>query len=67
MRQASSVNMRLDVQIVFVEGGSSAVQTLISVDVAFAQMAGAAPLQSNLKSSDVVMIAGAGAAGSEIF
>ena len=48
----------LDVQIVFVEGGSSAVQTLISGDVAFAQMAGAAPLQSNLKSSDVVMIAG---------
>ena len=33
----------LDVQIVFVEGGSSAVQTLISGDVAFAQMAGAAP------------------------
>ena len=48
----------LDVQIVFVEGGSSAVQTLISGDVAFAQMAGAAPLQSNLKGSDVVMIAG---------
>ena len=48
----------LDVQIVFVEGGSSAVQTLIAGDVAFAQMAGAAPLQSNLKGSDVVMIGG---------
>jgi NitT/TauT family transport system substrate-binding protein len=48
----------LDAQIVFVEGGSSAVQTLIFGDVAFAQMAGAAPLQSNLKGSDVVMIAG---------
>jgi NitT/TauT family transport system substrate-binding protein len=48
----------LDAQIVFVEGGSSAVQTLISGDVAFAQMAGAAPLQSNLKGSDVVMIGG---------
>ncbi|HSA78974.1 MAG TPA: ABC transporter substrate-binding protein [Nitrospirota bacterium] len=48
----------LDVQIVFVEGGSSAVQTLLSGDVAFAQMAGAAPLQSQLRGSDVVMIAG---------
>jgi NitT/TauT family transport system substrate-binding protein len=48
----------LDAQIVFVEGGSSAVQTLTFGDVAFAQMAGAAPLQSNLKGSDVVMIAG---------
>lgn len=48
----------LQVQLVFVEGGSSAVQTLISGDVAFAQMAGAAPLQSHLKGSDVVMIAG---------
>jgi NitT/TauT family transport system substrate-binding protein len=48
----------LDAQIVFVEGGSTAVQTLISGDVAFAQMAGAAPLQSNLKGSDVVMIGG---------
>ena len=35
----------LDVQIVFVEGGSSAVQTLIAGDVAFAQMAGAAPFR----------------------
>jgi NitT/TauT family transport system substrate-binding protein len=48
----------LDVQLVFVEGGSSAVQTLLSGDVAFAQMAGAAPLQSSLKGSDVVMIGG---------
>jgi len=48
----------VDAQIVFVEGGSSAVQTLIAGDVALAQMAGAAPLQSNLKGSDVVMIAG---------
>jgi NitT/TauT family transport system substrate-binding protein len=48
----------LDAQIVFVEGGSTAVQTLISGDAALAQMAGAAPLQSNLKGSDVVMVAG---------
>ena len=48
----------LDAQIVFVEGGSTAVQTLIAGDVALAQMAGAAPLQSHLKGSDVVMIAG---------
>ena len=48
----------LDVQIVFIESGSTAVQSLINKDVAFAQMAGAGVLQSRLRGSDVVMIAG---------
>ncbi len=48
----------LDVQLVFIESGSTAVQSLISQDVAFAQMAGAAAIQSRLRGSDVVLIAG---------
>ena len=48
----------LNVQIVLVEGGSRAAQTLASGDAAFAQMAGAGVIQSNLKGTDVVMIAG---------
>ena len=48
----------LDVQIVFIESGSTAVQSLTNKDVAFAQMAGAGVLQSRLRGSDVVMIAG---------
>ena len=48
----------LDVQIVFIESGSTAVQSLTSKEVAFAQMAGAGVLQSRLRGSDVVMIAG---------
>jgi len=48
----------LDVQIVFIESGSTAVQSLSNKDVAFAQMAGAGMLQSRLRGSDVVMIAG---------
>jgi NitT/TauT family transport system substrate-binding protein len=48
----------LDVELVLVEGGSRAAQTLISEDVAFAQMAGAGVIQNNLKGADVVMIAG---------
>jgi NitT/TauT family transport system substrate-binding protein len=48
----------LDVQIVFIESGSTAVLSLISKDVAFAQMAGAGVVQSHLRGSDVVMIAG---------
>jgi NitT/TauT family transport system substrate-binding protein len=49
----------LDVQLVFIESGSTTVQSLISKDVAFAQMAGAGAVQSRLRGSDVVMIAGA--------
>jgi NitT/TauT family transport system substrate-binding protein len=46
------------VQIVFIESGSTTVQNLISKEVAFAQMAGAGAIQSRLRGSDVVMIAG---------
>lgn len=48
----------LDVQLVFIESGSTTVQSLAANEVAFAQMAGAAVLQSRLRGSDVVMIAG---------
>jgi NitT/TauT family transport system substrate-binding protein len=48
----------LDAQLLFVEGGSRAVQTLISGDVVAAQVAGSSVLQSNLQGSGVVMIAG---------
>ena len=48
----------LNVELVLVEGGSRAAQTLASGDVAFAQMAGAGVIQSNLRGADIVMIAG---------
>jgi NitT/TauT family transport system substrate-binding protein len=48
----------LDVQLVFIESGSTTVQSLVSGHVAFAQMAGAGVVQSRLRGSDVVMIAG---------
>jgi NitT/TauT family transport system substrate-binding protein len=48
----------LDVQIVFIESGTTTVQSLISKNVAFAQMAGAGVIQSRLRGADVVMIAG---------
>ena len=48
----------LNVELVFIEGGSTTVQTLISSDVAIAQMAGSAAIQSNLRGADVVLIAG---------
>jgi NitT/TauT family transport system substrate-binding protein len=48
----------LDVQLVLVTGGSRAAQSLASGDVAFAQMAGAGVIQSNLRGADVIMIAG---------
>jgi len=48
----------LDVEPVFIESGSTTVQSLISGDIAFAQMAGPAVVQSHLRGSDVVMIAG---------
>ena len=48
----------LDAQLVFIESGSTTVQSLISKDVTFAQMAGAGVIQSRLRGSDVVMIAG---------
>jgi NitT/TauT family transport system substrate-binding protein len=48
----------LDAQLLFVEGGSRTVQTLISGDVVAAQVAGSSVLQSNLQGSGVVMVAG---------
>jgi NitT/TauT family transport system substrate-binding protein len=48
----------LDVQLVFIESGSTAVKSLISNEVAFAQMAGPGVLQSRLRGSDVVLVAG---------
>jgi NitT/TauT family transport system substrate-binding protein len=48
----------LDVELLFIEGGSTTVQTLISGDVALAQMAGSAVIQSRLRGADVVLIAG---------
>ena len=48
----------LDAQLVFIESGTTTVQSLISKDVLLAQMAGAGVLQSRLRGSDVVMIAG---------
>src|SRR5436309_13926407 len=48
----------LDVQLVFIDTGSTAVKSLMSKEVAFAQMAGAGVVQSRLQGNDVVMIAG---------
>jgi NitT/TauT family transport system substrate-binding protein len=48
----------LDVQLIFVEGGSLGVQTLVSGDVTAAAVAGASVIQSNLQGSGLVMIAG---------
>ena len=48
----------LDVQLVFIEGGSKAAESLVSGEVALAQMAGAGVIQSNLEGSDAVMVAG---------
>lgn len=48
----------LDVQLVFIESGSTTVQSLNSGDVAFAQMAGAGVVQSRLRGANVLMIAG---------
>src|SRR5262245_32153806 len=48
----------LDVQLVYIESGSTTVQSLTNKEVAFAQMGGAAVLQSRLRGSDVMIIAG---------
>jgi NitT/TauT family transport system substrate-binding protein len=48
----------LDVQAILIESGTTAVQSLISGEINFAHMAGAAVMQSNLRGSDAVMIAG---------
>jgi len=48
----------LDVELVFIEGGSRAANALVSGDVTFSQMAGPSILQSNLQGQDVVIVAG---------
>jgi NitT/TauT family transport system substrate-binding protein len=48
----------VDAQIVFIESGTTTVQSLIAKNVAFAQMAGAGVIQSCLRGADVVLIAG---------
>jgi NitT/TauT family transport system substrate-binding protein len=48
----------LDVQAILIESGTTAVQSLLSGEIAFAHMAGAAVMQSNLRGADAVMIAG---------
>jgi NitT/TauT family transport system substrate-binding protein len=48
----------LDVQMIFIESGSTTVQTLISGDVTAAQVAGPPVIQSNLQGSNIVLIAG---------
>src|SRR5919106_193278 len=50
----------LDVQAVLIESGSTSAQSLIAGDVAFAHMAGAAIMQSNLRGGDGGMIGGVG-------
>jgi NitT/TauT family transport system substrate-binding protein len=48
----------LDVELVFIAGGSTAAQALVSKDVAVAQVAGAGVLQSHLRGADLVLIGG---------
>ena len=48
----------LDVQLIFIEAGSRTVQTLISGDVAAAQVAGTSVIQSSLQGSGIVLIGG---------
>ncbi len=48
----------LDAQLIFVESGSRAVQTLISGEVIAAQVAGTSVIQSNLQGSGIVIIGG---------
>ncbi len=48
----------LDVQAILIESGTTTVQSLLSGEISFAHMAGAAVIQSNLRGADAVMIAG---------
>lgn len=48
----------LDVQLIYIEGASLCIQTLVSGDVTAAAVSGAAVIQSNLQGSGVVMTAG---------
>ena len=48
----------LDVQLLYIEGASLCIQTLVSGDVTAAAVSGAAVIESNLQGSGVVMTAG---------
>lgn len=48
----------LDVQVVLIESGTTTAQALVAGDISFAQVAGPAVIQSNLRGADTVMIAG---------
>jgi NitT/TauT family transport system substrate-binding protein len=48
----------LDVQVILIESGTTTAQALVAGDIAFAQVAGPAVIQSNLRGADAVMIAG---------
>ncbi|MGH7831594.1 MAG: ABC transporter substrate-binding protein, partial [Candidatus Binatia bacterium] len=48
----------LDVQLIFIGGGSQTVQALIGGDVSLAQVAGAGVIQADLQGADLAMIAG---------
>jgi NitT/TauT family transport system substrate-binding protein len=48
----------LEPELVFIEGGSTTVRALAAGEVALAQMAGSAAIQSHLGGSDVVLIGG---------
>jgi NitT/TauT family transport system substrate-binding protein len=48
----------LDVQVLLIESGTTTAQSLVSGELAFAQLAGPAVIQSSLRGADAVMIAG---------
>jgi NitT/TauT family transport system substrate-binding protein len=48
----------LDVQVILIESGTTTAQALVAGDISFAQLAGPAVIQSNLRGADTVMIAG---------
>ena len=48
----------LDVQVILIESGTTTAQALVAGDISFAQVAGPAVIQSNLRGADTVMIAG---------
>jgi NitT/TauT family transport system substrate-binding protein len=48
----------LDVQSVLIESGTTTAQALVAGDISFASVAGPAIIQSNLRGTDIVMIAG---------
>jgi NitT/TauT family transport system substrate-binding protein len=48
----------LEVQAVLIESGTTTAQALVAGDISFAQVAGPAVIQSNLRGADAVIIAG---------